>query len=965
MWNYFFTNADKRACRRMRGLLTAQIDDRLPDDTAARLAAHLADCPRCRQWVRQEEALRDRLRYEIEPPHAINPAAALRNRQRIQQRIRRKSIMWHTKQALQGAATLVVLAALTAVFIFWQRQTVQPLLEATPPAVSETEHVTLTLAVDGGSLPHYRPLIAAFEQENEDIRVRLVSLDEVANPGESGIRALATSFDVFAYSPNRQGDTQFLLDLRPLLALDPAFDANDFLPGLLPPDSEPLWAVPTGAAYYLTFFDKSAFDAAGLPYPELDWTAEEFLTAAQTLTLRENDNVTQWGYVPGQMRYPTLLAARLTGPLDSGDSLRLTDPDVAAAVQWVSDLFTLHQVAPWLDDYRPLNRRAGEGQPTGMALVNSGMAAMWHTTHLLYDENDDNMGVTAVPRGPYGYAADPLIYALAASRGTANPEAAWKLLDFLSRQPPPDTVFTINPVPARQSVAVSANYWPQLPDSLLPALEYAAENNVASRVPFAAANPLQEAFAAHIDDNAPAAVALGQQPAQIAPPPETEVEVIVVPAAPAEDDGETTRITFTTGYVYLDAHRRLARQFNEENPTIHVTIAERDEYAATPLGRVARSDCFLGGVSYVEDGTVRPALLPLGPLLEVDDTLRLSDFYPIMVEPMIVDGQVWGIPAGASAPFLEYNTQIFAEAGLPPPPLDWTLADFLEVAAQLTHGEGDEKRYGYVEPFPYMRLGFLQAFGVEMIDNSVNPPRIDFAAAAEMISWYVDLVQLYEAQPLIPRGPGDHQEFETLVRNGRAAIWTGGYAAIFTNWGAPRLQFEVGYAALPLPPGGYRSGVSPGAYHIVADSPHRQACWEWIKFLSTQPTAVQAANTTARLMPAHIATAESEAFVEMVGAEMAAILQNHLNGPPPPPGIPSDWISGWISPAFHLLRNAYLEAAGGESDVATALANADFQFSQYRQCVIDRNGFDNYNDWRLCAIELGPDFAWLYPERSD
>jgi hypothetical protein len=182
-----FKRRRQRACQQARLWLTQRAEDGLADKTAVRLETHLADCPACRDWSRRADYLDGRLLAEHPPYHRLTPADAAHIRSRIHQRIWRKSIMLQTRQALQGAATLIVLAALTAVFIFWQRQTVQPLLEATPPAVTETEQVTLTLAVDGSALPRYRPLIDAFEQENEDIRVRLVSLDEVADADESNI----------------------------------------------------------------------------------------------------------------------------------------------------------------------------------------------------------------------------------------------------------------------------------------------------------------------------------------------------------------------------------------------------------------------------------------------------------------------------------------------------------------------------------------------------------------------------------------------------------------------------------------------------------------------------------------------------------------------------------------------------------------------------------------------------------
>jgi hypothetical protein len=97
-------------------------------------------------------------------------------------------------------------------------------------------------------------------------------------------------------------------------------------------------------------------------YPDLDWTTDDFLDAALALTVREGDEVTRWGYVPGQMRYPPLLASRLNGPLTTPDGgLRLADPDVVAAVQWLSDLFMVHEVSPWLDEYKPAGRQSGGG----------------------------------------------------------------------------------------------------------------------------------------------------------------------------------------------------------------------------------------------------------------------------------------------------------------------------------------------------------------------------------------------------------------------------------------------------------------------------------------------------------------------------------------------------------------------------------------------------------------------------
>ena len=811
-----------------------------------------------------------------------------------------------------------------------------------------TEQILLTLAVEGGSLNHYRSLVDLFEEEYPHIQVRLASLSDVADPNESGIRALATSFDVFSYSPNRQRETQYLLDLRPVRDLDPQFDTADFLPGLLPPATEPLWAIPTGAAYYLIFFDKNAFDAAGLDAPELEWTTDNFLDAALALTVRDGGEVTQWGYVPGQLRYPPLLASQLAAPLGTGDNLRLSDPDVAAAVEWLSDLFILHEVSPWLEEYKPVERRSGSGGQTAQALIGSRVAAMWHTTHMLFDEGRENVGVTAVPYGPHGLAAEPIIYGFAASRGTVHPEAAWQLLHFLSRQPPQEAMFSVEPVPARRSVAAANSYWEQLPDSLASALQYTAENNSPPRITYQAANLLQEAITVHIDDDVPAAVALGQLLPPTAVPPEPETETVVVPTVPAEDDEKSVQINFYTSVTSAEAHRLLANQFHRENPGIHVHILEETIEFNVPqdslLNRAAASDCFLGSSSDLTDNDLRTAILSIGPLMDLDVTLQAEDFYPAMLNELTVNGELLGIPAGANIPYLEYNRQLFREAEIPEPTLDWTLADFLEITQQLTKGEGESKQYGFVEPYSLSRNG-VNRFHVQLLDDSNSIPYFDYTAATEMLIWHADLIRLYEVQPLI-RNEQFHTQFEALLREERVAIWAGGFANFLHFMDRSFPDLDIGVAPEPVGPNGHRAPLSVAAYYIFADSSHPKACWEWLKFLAMEPSATYARSQASRLLPGHIETAESEEYATLVGTEMAAIGHAYMNNPPtdPLPPLPS-----WMSPGYIWLQNAFFAVAAGESDVATALAEAEAKFSQYRQCVIDNDAFEDQAAWNQCA----------------
>jgi ABC-type glycerol-3-phosphate transport system substrate-binding protein len=935
-----FKRRRQRACQQARLWLTQRMEDGLADKTAARLAAHLAGCPTCREWSRQVEYLDGRLQAEQPPYRTLAPADAAYIRAHVQRYTWRKSIMLQSRQAVQGAVTLIFLAVLTAVFIFWQRQSVQPLLEATR-AASEAQ-LMVTLAVSTGELGRYRPLVEQFEQEHPHIRVRLVSTGDVVNPDEENeMRARASSFDVFPYSPNRQGGTEYLLDLRPLLAQDAQFDSDDFLPGLLPAPSEPVWAIPTSAAYQLTYFDKSAFDAAGLPYPDLDWTVEEFLAMAVALTIREGGEVTRWGYIPGQLGYAPLLATQLTSPLGAGDDLRLADPDVAAALQWMGDLYTLHAVSPRLD--------AGQ---SSLALINSDMAAMWHVTHLLYDGDNENVRVTAVPRGQHGFAAEPAMLGFATSRGTHSPEAAWQLVSFLSRQPLDTGGFATGPVPARRSVAAATRYWERLPADLAPVLQYTAENSAPPRIAYPAASLLLAAFAAHLDDNIPVAAALTALPT-----PATTEEVIVVREAESEVPEDAIQITFTSYSYLFDEHRLLANKFRDENPGIVVKVQRPDDTPGVSHNEsllTGNSDCFVESGLAIHDEALRAAILPLGPLLDVDRGIQLEDFYPIQSSYFMEDGELLAIPAFMVTPLFEYNRALFQEANILEPLLDWTLSDFLEIVQQLTEGSGKSKQYGYAEPFEFLIYMGLSLFEVGYIDDSAGIPTFNYESTTEMITWYSDLIRLHGVQmprtgdPLV-----DSPQFNTLLFNGQIAMWPFPLSTMHPD--GLDVDFEVGIVPVPLGLTGSRGNLARyvHGYYIMADSPHREACWQWIKYLTPRAQAIY----MRQRVPAHIATVESREYISSVGEKLAAATQAFTASGRPSPHIEEP---SWFFPGHEWLREAYREAAMGASDVATALARADMKFSQYRQCITEQQALDNYRGQVACAVSVDPALADRY-----
>jgi multiple sugar transport system substrate-binding protein len=348
------------------------------------------------------------------------------------------------------------------------------LLPATPLPASDSPAVPLTLAVNDLDLPGYRPLVEQFEQEQAGIRVRLIRSSEAPTAGEGGqARALASTADVFASEVPRGANPDYQLDLRPFIDADPDFDPDDFYPHLLMEYHGRITTIPVHATYPLIYYDRDSFDAAGVAYPQNGWTPAHFLATAQQVTRRHGEEIVQWGYLELLPEWSPLLAAKLDAPAGKWDQPRFEERDVIGAINWLSELFTVHQVSPWLPSYGEYGA-FGYTEPA----IRNRKAAMWlqySTATEPLEALVPRLGAVAVPEGDHGLFAEPAIRGYSISAGTSEADAAWQLVSFLSRQPPLNEPFH-HSLPVRRSVAVATNFWQRLPEAGREALLYSVEN---------------------------------------------------------------------------------------------------------------------------------------------------------------------------------------------------------------------------------------------------------------------------------------------------------------------------------------------------------------------------------------------------------------------------------------------------------------------------------------------------------
>jgi multiple sugar transport system substrate-binding protein len=211
------------------------------------------------------------------------------------------------------------------------------------------------------------------------------------------------------------------------------------------------------------YYNRDLFDRYNVPYPQIDWTWDDFLNAA--LALRD-PRANIFGYapgqdaplwLPGQELFDPLIAiyqhgGRLVDDLQHPTRATFDDPLTIEAMEWYAGLFIQHDVAP-----TPLQARETFGAGGLIMAIDQGQVGMWSGMLSVRGGQSSatrwrmRWGMAPLPRDAQS-ATLALIEGYAISSKTPHPEACWKWIAFLSDQVP------YRQVPARRSLAASADY---------------------------------------------------------------------------------------------------------------------------------------------------------------------------------------------------------------------------------------------------------------------------------------------------------------------------------------------------------------------------------------------------------------------------------------------------------------------------------------------------------------------------
>ncbi|MBO0863936.1 MAG: sugar ABC transporter substrate-binding protein, partial [Mycobacterium sp.] len=268
----------------------------------------------------------------------------------------------------------------------------------------------------------------------------------------------------------------------------------------------------------------------------------------------------------------------------------------------------------------------------------------------------------------------------------------------------------------------------------------------------------------------------------------------------------------------------------------------------------------------------RGVLLDLNTMLARDRSFAAElkvDSIPLLYDTFTFNGGQYAFPEQWSGNFLFYNKELFAKAGLQPPPVrweqPWTFDEFLDTAKALTehHRSGRVTRWGFVDTWaPVYSAGlFGMNNGVPWSSPRMNPTHLNFdnPAFIEGIQFYADLAHRHNVAPT----SSQTQSMSTmdLFSVGRAAMALGGHWRYQTFDRADGLDFDV--TVLPMGPKARSaySNIGTTGLAIAASSRRKQQAWEFVKF-STGPVGQALIGESRLFVPVLKSAINSTGFAE-------------------------------------------------------------------------------------------------------
>jgi multiple sugar transport system substrate-binding protein len=233
-------------------------------------------------------------------------------------------------------------------------------------------------------------------------------------------------------------DKGVLLDLTPLMETEKNFKESDFYPKIIDrfTDGKILYVLPRDIAPICTvYYNKKAFDEAGVKYPADNWTWDDMVATGNKLVKKDaNGIVMRFGYVDDWPIWEAFVfsnGGKVVDDVKNPKKFILDSKEAIDGIQFRADLMHKFGIMP-----SPSQMTAMGGMGSADMFISERAAmfysGIWKTPAFRKIKNFE-WDVVMFPKGPKGGRGFPSGgsgYAIVKS--TKNKEASWKLITYLS-----------------------------------------------------------------------------------------------------------------------------------------------------------------------------------------------------------------------------------------------------------------------------------------------------------------------------------------------------------------------------------------------------------------------------------------------------------------------------------------------------------------------------------------------------
>lgn len=231
---------------------------------------------------------------------------------------------------------------------------------------------------------------------------------------------------------------------------------------------------------------------------------------------------------------------------------------------------------------------------------------------------------------------------------------------------------------------------------------------------------------------------------------------------------------------------------------------------------------------------------PIDDYLKTDPGLE-GQFFQNMFETYHWQGKKWGLPmAPRFGNMTFYNKDLFDQAGVPYPKIDFTMKDWnadvmLEKATKLTKNYGKPEVTFGIDLNPWSPHGLAYLWGGDtypqsMYDNGIaDHTTVDSEASQAGHQFKLDLIRTHKVSP----SASDNKAISILgdpFKTGRLAMTvTGGW-----SWGSFSDIKAFKWAAAPVPgKTSVKNSENLNIWMLGNNPKGRDASWEFMKFITT------------------------------------------------------------------------------------------------------------------------------------